>query len=140
MFPAAKPTPAQIAAMSFRWFQMRSSSTRNVRVSQPGRRPEPAADSIACAYASVCATWSAGARPPDEADTLALAGSLRRRLQTAMLVEQAQVEMKDALAHDVEAKVTAFDYAGMDRSHRNVVWPVPVNGDDPVVERGGMVD
>ena len=40
-FPAARPTPAQMAAMSLRWFQSRSSSSSSVRARRElGGRPQ----------------------------------------------------------------------------------------------------
>ena len=49
-------------------------------------------------------------------------GERRRRasplggpLEAAMLVEQPHVEMKDAVADDVEAEVAGLDHAGVDR-------------------------
>jgi len=69
----------------------------------------------------------------DKTDRLAVVDPLGRRLQTAMFVEQSQIELKDALADEVEAKVTAFDHAGMNRADSDVIWPVPVDGNNPIV-------
>ena len=60
LLPAARPTPAQTAAMSLRWFQVRSSSSRMVRTrASSAVVPRPSASSQASAYETVFATEQA---------------------------------------------------------------------------------
>ncbi len=63
--PAAKPTPAQIAAMSLRWFQSRSSSSSSVRAratSPAGREPAQLLDGVCVGDAVRDRAGGAGAR------------------------------------------------------------------------------
>ena len=94
-------------------------------VRQPGGRPEPVSglDRLRVREAVRDMVGCAGA--PDKADRLPGVDSFGRLLQTAMFVEEPQVEVQNALADEVEAKVTAFDYAGVNRADSNVVWPCP---------------
>src|SRR5439155_8803598 len=81
-----------------------------------------------------------GARAGGERDSLVEGRSLRRSFQTAVLVEEACVDMEDAVADDVKAEVTGFDYAGVDRSDRDLVRVMPPDRHGPALEPGVVVD
>ena len=51
-----------------------------------------------------------------------------------MLVEEARVEVEDAVADDVEAEVARLDHAGVDRADRDLVGVVAVHGHGPALE------
>src|ERR1022692_67333 len=61
-------------------------------------------------------------------------------LQTPVLVEEAQVEMKDALPHDREAEVAGLDHPSMDRADRDLIGVVTVDRSRPRPRLDGMVD
>ena len=57
-----------------------------------------------------------------------------------MLVEEAGVEVEDAIADDVEAEVPGLDHARVDRADGDLVRVVTRDGDGPAVEPKVVVD
>ena len=57
-----------------------------------------------------------------------------------MLVEEADVEVEDPIADDVEAEVTRLDHARVDGSHRDLVRIVSPHRDRPAPGVGVVID
>ena len=57
-----------------------------------------------------------------------------------MLVEEAQVEVQDPLADDVEAEVAGLDDAGVDRADRDLMGVVADDGHGPGRQVVGVVE
>ena len=61
-------------------------------------------------------------------------------LEAAVLVEEPDVEVQDAVADDVEAEVAGLDHAGVDRADGDLVGVVAVDGHGPARELGRVLD
>jgi hypothetical protein len=66
-----------------------------------------------------------------EGETLGELPPLGGALQSAVLVEEARVEVEDALADHVEAEVPGLDHAGMNRANGYLVDPLPLDRNGP---------
>ena len=62
-----------------------------------------------------------------------------RAFEPAVLVEQANIEVQNAIADHVQAEVAGLDHAGMDRADRDLVGVRAVDGDSPGREVAGVV-
>ena len=132
LFPAARPVPAQTAAMSLRWFQVRSSSSSTVRARGELRgwgEPECVFAGVGVGDAVCDGAGGAGAR--DERGALFECLSFGGAFEPAVLVEQLRVELEDLVADDVEAEVAGLDHAGMDRPDRDLVGIVAADRHRP---------
>ena len=65
--------------------------------------------------------------------------AMRGAFEAAVFVEQAQVEVQDALAHDGEAEVAGLDHAGVDRPDRDLMGVVALRGNRPCLRCRGML-
>ena len=61
-------------------------------------------------------------------------------LEPAVLVEEARIEVEDALADDVEAEVPRLDHPGVDRADRDLEGPLPRHRHGPARGLPGVVD
>ena len=65
---------------------------------------------------------------------------LGRAFEAAVLVEEANIEVQDAIADHVEPEVARLDHAGMDRADRDLVGVGAVDGHGPGCEVAWVVD
>jgi hypothetical protein len=77
---------------------------------------------------------------PDPRDPLVQRVALRSRFETAVLVEQPGIDVEDAVADDVKAKMPRLDHARMNRADRYLVRVVAVDRHRPVPEVEVVVD
>src|SRR6185312_15943430 len=66
--------------------------------------------------------------------------ALGRRLQSAVLVEQPQIEVQDALTDDREAEVPGLDHSGVNRADRDLVRLVSFDQHGPLTRRRRVRD
>ena len=128
LVPAASPTPAQTAAMSLRWLHSRSSSSSSVRA-RATRAWIAAPAALGGVRVGDAVRDRAGrARARRIRERLLERHAGRGALQAAVLVEEAGVEVEDAVADDVEAEVARLDDPRVDRADRDLVGVVPATG------------
>ena len=83
-------------------------------------------------------TGGAGAR--DERHSAREGEALSGPLEAAVLIEEARVEVEDAVAHHVEPEMPRLDDAGMDRPDHHLVGVTPLDRHRPAAELGVVVD
>ena len=126
--------------MSFRWLHVRSSSSRIVRTrrsSAVGTSPSACSQALRVGDAVRHIAGGAGTRGVGEplVQRLPFGGTL----EAAVLVEELRVEVEDAVADEVEAKVARLDDAGVDRADGELVDVVAADR-HPALERRVVVD
>ena len=83
---------------------------------------------------------AACARAGDDRQSVRERQSFGRPLESAVLVEQARVDVEDQVADDVEPEVARLDHAGVDRPDRDLVRVGSAHGRRESVDRAVVVD
>src|SRR5581483_1805728 len=108
--------------------------------SELGRRVQPERRLPGMRVGGRVRDGAGGAGALDVGEPLVRGPALGGPLEAAVLVEQARVEVEDPVADDVEAEMPGFDHAGVDRSDRDLVGVMAVDGHRPAREVEVVID
>ena len=143
LLPAARPTPAQTVVR-----QAVEVVPGALKLEQDGAHarersavvPRPSASSQASAWPRRSSRRSRRRRRERRRRARPRACFLGGAFESAVLVEEAGVEVEDAFADEVEAEVPGLDHAGMDGADGDLVGVVAADGDCPGVELEVVAD